>query len=87
MHTACMISVQLGAVFFFVFQVEQCLKRLKKMNLEGAIQDLSELFSSEYVDQVHCDVVGWVFEVPWSPFGPSSTCCRSRTNDSLAVYI
>ncbi|XP_058517874.1 nucleolus and neural progenitor protein isoform X3 [Ochotona princeps] len=28
-------------------QVEQCLKRLKKMNLEGAIQDLSVLFSSD----------------------------------------
>ncbi|KAL2805102.1 nucleolus and neural progenitor protein isoform d, partial [Daubentonia madagascariensis] len=27
-------------------QVEQCLKRLKNMNLEGSIQDLSELFSS-----------------------------------------
>ncbi|XP_057552496.1 nucleolus and neural progenitor protein isoform X2 [Hippopotamus amphibius kiboko] len=27
-------------------QVEQCLKRLKKMNLEGSIQDLSESFSS-----------------------------------------
>ncbi|XP_006903051.1 PREDICTED: uncharacterized protein C3orf17 homolog [Elephantulus edwardii] len=27
-------------------QVEQCLKRLKHMNLEGSIQDLSELFSS-----------------------------------------
>ncbi|XP_037691488.1 nucleolus and neural progenitor protein isoform X2 [Choloepus didactylus] len=26
-------------------QVEQCLKRLKNMNLEGSIQDLSELFS------------------------------------------
>ncbi|KAM6223969.1 nucleolus and neural progenitor protein [Rhynchocyon petersi] len=28
-------------------QVEQCLKRLKNMNLEGSIQDLSELFSSK----------------------------------------
>ncbi|XP_049732017.1 nucleolus and neural progenitor protein isoform X2 [Elephas maximus indicus] len=27
-------------------QVEQCIKRLKSMNLEGSIQDLSELFSS-----------------------------------------
>uniref|UniRef100_A0A8D0XA06 Nucleolus and neural progenitor protein n=1 Tax=Sus scrofa TaxID=9823 RepID=A0A8D0XA06_PIG len=27
-------------------QVEQCLKRLKNMDLEGSIQDLSELFSS-----------------------------------------
>ncbi|KAB1283452.1 Nucleolus and neural progenitor protein [Camelus dromedarius] len=27
-------------------QVEQCLKRLKNMNLEGSIQDLSESFSS-----------------------------------------
>uniref|UniRef100_A0A8C6S2P7 Nucleolus and neural progenitor protein n=1 Tax=Nannospalax galili TaxID=1026970 RepID=A0A8C6S2P7_NANGA len=27
-------------------QVEQCLKRLKNMNLEGSIEDLSELFSS-----------------------------------------
>ncbi|XP_019590383.2 nucleolus and neural progenitor protein isoform X1 [Rhinolophus sinicus] len=27
-------------------QVEQCLKRLKNMNLDGSIQDLSELFSS-----------------------------------------
>ncbi|XP_027630257.1 nucleolus and neural progenitor protein isoform X2 [Tupaia chinensis] len=27
-------------------QVEQCLKRLKNMNLEGSIQELSELFSS-----------------------------------------
>ncbi|XP_021119350.1 nucleolus and neural progenitor protein isoform X2 [Heterocephalus glaber] len=27
-------------------QVEQCLKRLKKMNLEGSIEDLLELFSS-----------------------------------------
>ncbi|XP_007945624.1 nucleolus and neural progenitor protein [Orycteropus afer afer] len=27
-------------------QVEQCLKRLKSMNLEGSIQDFSELFSS-----------------------------------------
>ncbi|XP_006864243.1 PREDICTED: uncharacterized protein C3orf17 homolog [Chrysochloris asiatica] len=27
-------------------QVEQCLKRLKNMNLEGSIKDLSELFSS-----------------------------------------
>ncbi|CAK6441653.1 unnamed protein product [Pipistrellus nathusii] len=26
-------------------QVEQCLKRLKNMNLESSIQDLSELFS------------------------------------------
>uniref|UniRef100_A0A8C6E382 Nucleolus and neural progenitor protein n=1 Tax=Moschus moschiferus TaxID=68415 RepID=A0A8C6E382_MOSMO len=28
-------------------QVEQCLKRLKNMNLEGSIQDLSESFSSK----------------------------------------
>ncbi|XP_015421414.1 PREDICTED: protein nepro homolog isoform X2 [Myotis davidii] len=28
-------------------QVEQCLKRLKNMNLESSIQDLSELFSSK----------------------------------------
>ncbi|ELW59982.1 hypothetical protein TREES_T100000805 [Tupaia chinensis] len=28
-------------------QVEQCLKRLKNMNLEGSIQELSELFSSK----------------------------------------
>ncbi|EHB15977.1 hypothetical protein GW7_02217 [Heterocephalus glaber] len=28
-------------------QVEQCLKRLKKMNLEGSIEDLLELFSSK----------------------------------------
>ncbi|NP_001306038.1 nucleolus and neural progenitor protein isoform d [Homo sapiens] len=28
-------------------QVEQCLKRLKNMNLEGSIQDLFELFSSK----------------------------------------
>ncbi|PNJ64043.1 NEPRO isoform 5, partial [Pongo abelii] len=28
-------------------QVEQCLKRLKSMNLEGSIQDLFELFSSK----------------------------------------
>ncbi|XP_062949747.1 nucleolus and neural progenitor protein isoform X2 [Cynocephalus volans] len=28
-------------------QVEQCLKRLKNMDLEGSIQDLSELFSSK----------------------------------------
>uniref|UniRef100_A0A2K6F822 Nucleolus and neural progenitor protein-like N-terminal domain-containing protein n=1 Tax=Propithecus coquereli TaxID=379532 RepID=A0A2K6F822_PROCO len=28
-------------------QVEQCLKRLKNMNLEDSIQDLSELFSSK----------------------------------------
>lgn len=31
----------------FPFQVEQCLKRLKNMNLESSIQDLSELFSSK----------------------------------------
>ena len=31
----------------FPFQVEQCLKRLKNMNLEGSIQDLTELFCSK----------------------------------------
>ncbi|XP_055965236.1 nucleolus and neural progenitor protein [Sorex fumeus] len=32
-------------------QVEQCLKRLKNMNLEGSIQDLSESFSSSCENQ------------------------------------
>ncbi|KAG8509550.1 Nucleolus and neural progenitor protein, partial [Galemys pyrenaicus] len=32
-------------------QVEQCLKRLKNMNLKGAIQDLFELFSSNSENQ------------------------------------
>lgn len=32
-------------------QVEQCLKRLKNMNLKGLIEDLPELFSSNYENQ------------------------------------
>ncbi|XP_054984038.1 nucleolus and neural progenitor protein isoform X2 [Sorex araneus] len=45
-------------------QVEQCLKRLKNMNLEGSIQDLSESFSSNSENQQVTDKVRVIASQP-----------------------